>query len=336
MLKVVPLRVVAENGGTVTTYGLLDTAAVSTMITSQLAQELQLQGSPERVNINTVVQSNHECILPRVRFKITSTTQDNPRFQVHRALVVDDLHIPEQYCPNQLDLSAWPHFEDLELPNMHVDLKKISVLVGQDVPQAHIVLNYCWGDDPPNQPYGMKTPFAWCVARPTGKKDIKNKPIALSIIDDCNRDSERTDLMLHQQVEKFWSLENHGFGNSEENSNSIEDARALHILEDTTRHNEGGYEVGLLWKNEYVHLPNNRKQAERRLEQLKKRFKRNPEFAEKYKMVMNDYIKKGYAKKLSEDEAKCTSDITWYLPHHGVVNPNKPKVRVVYDAAAEY
>ncbi|XP_068696914.1 uncharacterized protein [Montipora foliosa] len=29
-----------------------------------------------------------------------------------------------------------------------------------------------------------------------------------------------------------------------------------------------------------------------------------------------------------------TSDHTWYLLHHGVVNPNKSKVRVVYDAAA--
>jgi hypothetical protein len=44
-------------------------------------------------------------------------------------------------------------------------------------------------------------------------------------------------------------------------------------------------------------------------------------------MVMDDYIKKGYAKKLSKEEAANTSDITWYLPHDGVVNPNKPKVK---------
>ena len=50
---------------------------------------------------------------------------------------------------------------------------------------------------------------------------------------------------------------------------------------------------------------------------------------------MNDYIGKGYyAVKLCEKEAASTSDHTWYLPHHGVVNPNKSKVRVVYDAAA--
>ena len=43
LLKVVPLSNVADNGGIVTTYGLLDTAAVSSMITSQLAEKLKLQ-----------------------------------------------------------------------------------------------------------------------------------------------------------------------------------------------------------------------------------------------------------------------------------------------------
>ena len=51
---------------------------------------------------------------------------------------------------------------------------------------------------------------------------------------------------------------------------------------------------------------------------------------------MNDYIDKGYAVKLSEEEAARTSIHPWYLPHHGVINPNKSKVRVVYDAAAKF
>ena len=53
-----------------------------------------------------------------------------------------------------------------------------------------------------------------------------------------------------------------------------------------------------------------------------------------YGIMMNDYIEKGYAVQLSEKEAASKSDHTWYLPHHGVVNPNKSKVRVVCDAAA--
>ena len=43
-----------------------------------------------------------------------------------------------------------------------------------------------------------------------------------------------------------------------------------------------GDEVGLLWRDDDFHLPNNRLLAEKRLKQLKKRFDRDPEFGEKY------------------------------------------------------
>ena len=53
--------------------------------------------------------------------------------------------------------------------------------------------------------------------------------------------------------------------------------------------------------------------------------------------MIKDYVDKGYAKKLSKEEASKTSNITWFLPHHPVLNPNKPgKVRVVFDAAAKF
>ena len=89
------------------------------------------------------------------------------------------------------------------------------------------------------------------------------------------------------------------------------------------------YEVGLLWRNNNPELPNNRVQAERRLQRLKRRFQRGPEFAAQYKTVMSDCIDKGYKVKLSAEEAPRTSSHTWYLPHHGVINPSKSKVRVV-------
>ena len=92
-----------------------------------------------------------------------------------------------------------------------------------------------------------------------------------------------------------------------------------------------------MWRNDNPELPNNGIQAEKRLQQLKQRFQLSPEFAALYKTVINDYIDKGfYGVKLSEEEAARTSSHTWYLPHHGVINENKSKVRVVYDAATRY
>lgn len=68
-----------------------------------------------------------------------------------------------------------------------------------------------------------------------------------------------------------------------------------------------------------------------------RKLKKNPELARKYHNVINSYISKGHAKKLTPEESKKTNSRTWYLPHHAVVNPNKPgKVVVVFDAASRY
>ena len=130
LLKVVPLSVVADNGTIVTTYGLLDTAAVSSMIMSQLAEKLKLQGTTEKVSINTVTQKNHDCELANVSLLVRPADQDGPCFPVHHALTVESLNVSDQYCPDKLDLSEWSHLKDLEFPNVPVEENEVSVLIG--------------------------------------------------------------------------------------------------------------------------------------------------------------------------------------------------------------
>ena len=60
-----------------------------------------------------------------------------------------------------------------------MDVNEVSVLTGQDVPQAHIVLDYCWGDSPQSQPHPMKTPFGWCVDGLMNRKEDDRKPVVL-------------------------------------------------------------------------------------------------------------------------------------------------------------
>ena len=105
LLKVAPLRVTAENGRTLITYGMLDSAVFSSMITSNIADKLQIQGVPDKVSVNTVTQRDQNLELCKVK-----------------------LNVLVRYCPSQLDLSPWPHFSGLQLPNTAV-----SVLIGQDV-----------------------------------------------------------------------------------------------------------------------------------------------------------------------------------------------------------
>ncbi|XP_067022151.1 uncharacterized protein [Acropora muricata] len=131
LLKVVPLRLISENGRTLTTYGMLDSAAVSSMITSNIAEKLGLQGVPEKVSISNVTQRDQNLELSKVKFQISSVSQGSPSFPVYHALTVKGLNVSDRYCPSQLDLSPWSHLSGLQLPNAAVDVNEVSVLVGK-------------------------------------------------------------------------------------------------------------------------------------------------------------------------------------------------------------
>lgn len=116
---------------------------------------------------------------------------------------MDHIFVSDQYCPDQLDLSEWPHLKDLEVSNAPVDMSEVSILIGQDVLQVHIVLDYCWGDNPQSQ-QTTKTPFGWCVAGPTNKREDGSKPIALSVFVFDWAENESV-MVLNQQVEiRIW------------------------------------------------------------------------------------------------------------------------------------
>ena len=105
----------------------------------------------------------------------------------------------------------------------------------------------------------------------------------------------------------------------------------------TVEYKNNRYTVGNLWKENQPSLPFNKPLALSRFSSLERKFERNPEFANKYKETINEYVNKGHAVKLTQEDSKNVTPITNYVPHHGVVNSNKPgKVRVVFDAAAEF
>ena len=50
---------------------------------------------------------------------------------------------------------------------------------------------------------------------------------------------------------------------------------------------------------------------------------------------MQDMVDKGYAEEVL-NETEVNNEGEWYIPHHGVYNPQKPgKIRVVFDCAAK-
>ncbi|XP_053976366.1 uncharacterized protein LOC128875067 [Hylaeus volcanicus] len=109
--------------------------------------------------------------------------------------------------------------------------------------------------------------------------------------------------------------------------------RALKTLTETTKRVEGGWETGLLWKETRPLDVDSKTTARKRLASLEKRLDRVAEYARLYYAEMRRLIENGYARKVDKKSKGMRS---WYLPHFGVQNVNKPgKVRLVFDAAAK-
>ena len=83
-------------------------------------------------------------------------------------------------------------------------------------------------------------------------------------------------------------------------SQSQEDAHAEQLMENTTSQRGGRYDVGLLWKQDAVTMPDNYKMAYRRLQSLES--DRDPKKAAAYTETLMGYVSKGHARKVASEE----------------------------------
>ena len=116
-----------------------------------------------------------------------------------------------------------------------------------------------------------------------------------------------------------------------------EEKRTIKILDTATTKIGNHYKIGLLRKENNRILNYNKGMVVHRFHLTERKFTNNNELAMKYKETINEYISKGYARKLSQEEVNRITPIAKYIPHHGIQSPNKPgKLRVVFDAATYF
>ena len=133
---------------------------------------------------------------------------------------------------------------------------------------------------------------------------------------------------------KFLFFKNQSGAGIHKEMMSIEDRRALAIMESMVQVIDGHYQLSLPWKYENPSLPNNRAMAVKRLDLLKRRLEKDVDLKRKYKETVEEYIFLGHAQKIPDGQVGTP---VWYLPHHPVVHPQKPdKRRVVFDCAARF
>ena len=326
LLQIIPLKVIGDNGQSITTYGLVDSGSDVIMIDPSLTEQLEIQGEASQLFHSTVNQRDKKEQGVKVNFKIASVIdQDTSEIAVRNAWAVKDLTIPLKHVSVRKGMGQWPHLRQVPFPE--VARSKVSVLIGTNVQDAFIPLEVRKGG--PNEPLAIRSCLGWSILGGSVSCNDKHQ-FNLNHVS-CE------EISLSRQLEDFWWVESYGTERPSLKSMSVQDHKATEIIENTISKVDGHYQIGLLWKQEDPSFPFNRIAAEARLHHLKRRFSRDPDPEAKYRAVIVEYVNKGYARKLTPEEAAKRSRVTWYLPHHPVFNINKPnKCRVVFDAAAKF
>ena len=177
-----------------------------------------------------------------------------------------------------------------------------------------------------SEPFAVSRELGWVVSGPmTGKKSQNICHFAFT-----------EDVKVAENIQSWWDIETYA---SKINvvSQSKKEQQAQKFLESTTKFTGERYEVGMLSSEPEPISQNNYGSAIGQLYSLERRFQRDPNLKDLYQQSIDTDLEKLFVKILGKSEIKGTFGKEWYLPHHPVLNPNKPgKVRLVCNAAAKY
>lgn len=308
--------------GSIETHLMLDCGSTLTVVESTIAKAIGLEGPSRQIRVGGFQSDpaliNTKVVSVRVKSRDGSFQQD-----LKNVKTVDRLRLREQSVRKSL-LNKWSHLRGINLETY--DCKRPGILVGMDNPSLFLQQDCRVGKgSDSNSPIAIRTPLGWALMGRTAWAGREQYPYHMQELDP-----------LHQLVKDQFSTESFGVKPLVETPRTNEDKRAQQILDAATHRVEGGWETALLWRDDHVQLPESYSNAYRRLLSMEKKMDGDPAFMSSYCAKIEEYLSKGYARRLPPDEAAITTAKTNYIPHFMAYNPKKPgKLRFVFDAAAK-
>ena len=375
-LGVVPLKVRAKGGGRVVeTYALLDSGSEVTLCKEQLSLVLGSWGLKRDDELQGVMGTRK--VERHVIDIVVMSMDNKVSEELTNIRTVEQIPVSSTCIPRKHDISNWPYLREVEFlesslsdvgliigvkekPTLFIPLECRS---GGDSEPVAVRYSPGWtvmgplsgtrADDRCSVNFvrlGNKEFYVdagqshrdWS-AEPGNIKGVIERSSVSGAVDGtllCHEEDTKRqirDEIFPEQLEKLWSTDFADSVVSSSVNSSIEDKRALEMMEQSLKVVNGHFQVGLPRRTNPPYLPNNRLMVERRAALLKKRLLRDEDLFSKYNATMNEYIEEGHAERVPTDKLQPGDRPVWYLPHHPVTQPLKPeKVRVVFDCAAQF
>ena len=202
----------------------------------------------------------------------------------------------------------------------------MKVVLGQDDNHLPFPVEYRRGKR--NEPWAVKTKLGWTLSGPLPKHEVTQ------VVATCHVATK--DDRLGAQIETY-NVESYAT-RVNVTGGSREDKSALEQIKKTTKLGDGRYEVGLPWAEDNATIRINYFSAHSQFCSLDRRLEKDEFLKGQYEEIFTVDMQNGYVRQLEENELDETKDERQlYVPHHPVINSQKPKkARRVCNAAAKY
>ncbi|XP_043210667.1 uncharacterized protein LOC122375380 [Amphibalanus amphitrite] len=329
-LPIVAVRLRATTGKVLVTNALLDQGSSGSFLTERLAARLGVRIERTTVSIETV-GTDRKTIPTAMASGLEVSGADGGTFHsLPNLWTVDSLPVTlDDRCSSD-ELSGAAHLQGVRLCEAD---SPVELLLGSDC-AALIVAREVRA--PPMGEEGLcavRTNVGWYIIGCAQGADVSGGRLSvnfLRVMDACvtEPDAGGGECLYRKLYE-------HEFGDLSDDREglSVEDREWIDFVRSNMVRDDGGQFVIPLPKDDFGELPDSLQTASRRLEALRRRFRSDREYFEMYRSVISSLEEDGYAVPVSDGLTDSDHPV-WYMPHHGVMEPEKGKLRVVFDCAA--
>ncbi|XP_048485725.1 uncharacterized protein LOC125490479 [Plutella xylostella] len=321
LLKVCKVTLTGPSGS-VDTYALQDEGSTITLIDEELAEEIGATGPQKPLRVRGLNATQGDSRSHLVTFSVQGTSNEKYRIE---ARTFSRLQLRKQSVPQEA--LNFPHLRGMD--DLAYEDATPRLLIGMD--QWPLIVSHDLRTGNRDQPAASLTPLGWIVHGLLPRRFLQSREDTVLHVHTTSESSCGSDLHLEALVRHHFAVD--ALGVAAFRKKLPEHKRARELFEGSVRRVGGRFEVGLPWRREGQHMPENYQAALRRLRAIERKIDRDPVFGSAYEKQMDNLFTKGYA--VPADGSEASHPRRWYLPHFAVHNLNKPrKLRVVFDAAA--
>ena len=258
MLPVIPVTI-GSGSKTLKTFALCDSGASLSFVDESLMKTVNLTGQPVYLNV-AGIHGTSDISSKRLRVRI-----GDPYGKVKEDIMAyshPNVNAGNRTYNLKKLKETYPHLSVLK--DSTINLGDLKVILGQDCYHLHRAIDYrkCGNA----KPWAVQTKLGWMLTGSLPQQETAK--LATESLDAAEVDP------IADQVKTWWSMESYA-SNCSVSGKSKEDDKALEMLKATTKFDGERYEVGLLWKNAKLHLPNNCSSAVSQLKSLERRLEKN-------------------------------------------------------------